>query len=356
MHCANCKYEFAEGDIYCSKCSQKRHIHLDMGHIVHEFVHNTLHLDGKFFRMLHHVFVPGKVTNDFLAGQQKKYPHPVRFFIVVSGLFLISVLALFGEGMMEGFSTVNSKGAAGLKDVYKPVLGPSISFALRIESFFADSTSRGLPKNQLDSLYWQVFQMKRDSMLWLITQRNISGDGFSITFGDGAPIRDLFVMDPDSLIKKHNLDASTPISEMLTRQGIRATQEPSGLVKRYLGNFAFSIVAMVLLQALIIKLLYFKRKRLYAEHVVYLMHQSVVAMLSLVLISLLIKVFPDAALYIFLAWLLWFFAFGYASMKAVYKQSHLLTSFKYLVFSGSYFFVAFVVLVLNLFLAIVILD
>jgi len=88
--CANC--ETATRGAYCSGCGQKRARPGDLGvaHAWEHLVDELLDVDGRIFRTLRVLFTqPGQLTVDYLAGRRLRYVHPLRLFLVVSGLFFL---------------------------------------------------------------------------------------------------------------------------------------------------------------------------------------------------------------------------------------------------------------------------
>ncbi len=65
-----------------------------MHDLVHEFIHSNFHLDGKFFSTLTHIFIPGKLTEEFFKGHHKRYAHPIQLYLVLGGLFLLIMSSL----------------------------------------------------------------------------------------------------------------------------------------------------------------------------------------------------------------------------------------------------------------------
>jgi Protein of unknown function (DUF3667) len=86
-YCLNCHYPLSEFDKNCSQCGQKpTDGKTTMHDLLHEIVHTLFHLDGKFFWTLKHLFVPGKLTQEFFKGHHKRYAHPVQLFLVLGAL------------------------------------------------------------------------------------------------------------------------------------------------------------------------------------------------------------------------------------------------------------------------------
>ena len=89
--CANCNYHFQEGDIYCSRCSQKADTHkLTVGHLFHELFHAVTHADKGVVLLVKHLAIhPGKVAREYAAGKRKKYFNPFTFVLICLSIFVL---------------------------------------------------------------------------------------------------------------------------------------------------------------------------------------------------------------------------------------------------------------------------
>lgn len=67
-------------------------------------VDEVLDVDGRIFRTIRLLFTrPGQLTADFLSGRRARYVHPLRLFLVVSGLyFLAETQTLSPAGLLRG--------------------------------------------------------------------------------------------------------------------------------------------------------------------------------------------------------------------------------------------------------------
>ena len=92
--CENCA-SVLQGH-YCHVCGQRAHNPLyDFGHAVEEVFESFWHLDGRIFRTLRDLFVPGRVAAGYLAGHRVRYVAPLRMFIILSVLtFFVGKLTL----------------------------------------------------------------------------------------------------------------------------------------------------------------------------------------------------------------------------------------------------------------------
>ena len=91
---------------YCHHCGQSAHNPLEhVGHAIEEVFESFWHLDGRIFRTLRQLFVPGRVAMNYLAGHRVRYIPPLRLFVILSLLtFFVGRLVLHvGEGVrLEG--------------------------------------------------------------------------------------------------------------------------------------------------------------------------------------------------------------------------------------------------------------
>ena len=81
---------------HCHVCGQRAHNPLrHFGHAVEEVFESFWHLDGRIFRTLRDLFVPGRVAIGYLAGHRVRYVAPLRLFIILSLItFFVGKLTL----------------------------------------------------------------------------------------------------------------------------------------------------------------------------------------------------------------------------------------------------------------------
>ncbi|MCM2335585.1 MAG: DUF3667 domain-containing protein [Pseudomonas sp.] len=83
--CENCAAPL-HGE-YCHACGQSTHSPVrSFGHAVEEVFESFWHLDGRVFRTLRELWVPGRVALNYLAGHRVRYIAPLRLFVVLSVL------------------------------------------------------------------------------------------------------------------------------------------------------------------------------------------------------------------------------------------------------------------------------
>jgi len=120
-------------------------------------------------------------------------------------------------------------------------------------------------------------------------------------------------------------------------QNIRILKAADKLVFYLIGNTLWMMLIMMPMLALVLKLLYIRRKFYYFEHLVFSFHTHTFAFLLLALLLILNNFLPD-----------WIFAWGtlglavylYLAMKRFYGQSWMKTLVKFVLANFMYLFVA----------------
>lgn len=102
-NCENCATPL-QGP-YCHACGQSLHSPTrHFGHAVEEVFESFWHLDGRVFRTLRDLMVPGRVARNYLAGQRVRYIAPLRLFVILSLLtFFVGQLVVHVDGDRVGF-------------------------------------------------------------------------------------------------------------------------------------------------------------------------------------------------------------------------------------------------------------
>ncbi|GAB6196809.1 DUF3667 domain-containing protein [Lysobacter xanthus] len=81
--CENCGT--ALHGAYCHACGQSAHNPLrNVAHALEEVFESFWHLDGRVFRTLRDLLVPGRVACNYLKGQRVRYIPPLRLFLVLT--------------------------------------------------------------------------------------------------------------------------------------------------------------------------------------------------------------------------------------------------------------------------------
>lgn len=110
--CRNCGTAL-QGD-YCHECGQAAHdTRTPIWTAIGIFVQQTFGADGRFWITLQKLlFFPGRLTNEFLEGKQRRSLHPLRLFLIAGALALLTP-DLLQAGRFEWPEAWNEAAPAG---------------------------------------------------------------------------------------------------------------------------------------------------------------------------------------------------------------------------------------------------
>lgn len=97
--CRNCGAPLTGA--YCADCSQRADVHMPSTlELVHEALEGVTHSDSRLWMTMRFLlFVPGKLTLEFIAGRRVAYLPPFRLYLVTSVLFFLIASILPGEAV-----------------------------------------------------------------------------------------------------------------------------------------------------------------------------------------------------------------------------------------------------------------
>ena len=307
---------------YCHVCGQRVHNPLrNFRHAVEEVFESFWHLDGRIFRTLRDLFVPGRVAAEYLAGHRVRYVAPLRLFIILSLItFFVGKLTLHFDaettvevttdpaksGIVVGdirVDDIDFKNAKTVDDVIalrtkmlgeiaaensKSETGPVLSALLAFAKRKIDQKSRarmvelGATPAQLRTL-----DMPFDAAT-AATEGKISAS---------APVRRPESSSDPGAAKPATAASGNPgVLERWFVRRIEKIQEnaelvdknPDELLKRFLGAVPGALFVLMPLFALCLKLLYFRTGRGYLEHLVVALYSHAFMLLGLLFAFLLI--------------------------------------------------------------------
>jgi hypothetical protein len=123
---------------YCASCGQQAgHVNPSLGEVLHDLVHELLHVDGKLFRSVGLLLgKPGFLTQEYFAGRRARYLPPLRLYLIFSVVYF-AVSAAFPNASTDGFNvelTPNAGETQADIDARLETLGFSDNQALRDET------------------------------------------------------------------------------------------------------------------------------------------------------------------------------------------------------------------------------
>lgn len=226
--CGNCG-ALLDGP-YCSECGQRAADRIvPVWHMINEALEAVFELDLRVFRTFpKFVFLPGRLTKEYINGKRKRYIRPFRLCLFATFL-LFAVLAFTTTGSFG--LVLDPQGMVRLNPPNTGVTASSTEATASGSSLFGDPDRRE-----------EIAQ-------------NIESDtsGFHIGLFD----------DPET-----NDRVGTAL-RLKTAQVVRNPQE---FVESIIDRGPYLMFFLLPIFALLLKLLYVRRGRLYAEHMIFSLH------------------------------------------------------------------------------------
>ena len=366
--CENCSNALQGG--YCHICGQRAHNPLrDIRHAVEEVFESLWHLDGRIFRTVRELFIPGRVAVNYLAGHRVRYIAPLRLFVILTVLaFFVGKLTLHlptGGVVVDGDTGARAGLSAGAGDPGEP--SPFAS-SKTVDEVLAAHGKR------VDDLAFEA--TKGDGALFIgPLQSTIRKDL------DAQAVRRLGQLGLDEAAARAALarteaaraakappatpgTAGTPVTidagdgegffggwlkargERLQANLARINESPDEFVHLFLGAVPGALFLMVPVFALFLRVLYLRTPRGYLEHLVVALYSHAFMVAALLLMFLLLGVrawagegavatavgvtngLLMAAIPLYLFWM----------QKRVYRQGWLVTTLKYVILGVVYSF------------------
>jgi hypothetical protein len=297
--CANCGAPLA-GE-YCAACGQRNepHVHT-VGHFVGEALESISHADSRLWRTLWLLFArPGFLTREFFAGHRARYLPPFRLYLVLS-VILVLLTSIAGE---KDAPAVESLGKST-----EPLPAPPPAEAVSRER-----------------------------------EGNAAGRKYVVNVDGLNDFCDAFDQPDDG---SGNFAGRQNVRRFCTR--IRT--QPGELAEVVVHSIPRAMFVFLPLIAAIMKLLYWRPKRYYVEHLLFLVHVHAAMFLVYTLVALFsfIPVVGDFTPLLFfggLGYLAWYIFRG---MRVMYMQGRWLTFSKYFALFWVYVFTAMLGFMLTL--------
>lgn len=218
---------------YCSECGQRAADRiLPIWHMVNEALEAVFELDLRVFRTFpKFVFLPGRLTKEYLNGRRKRYIRPFRLYLF-STFILFAVLA---------FTTTGNVGMVldpqGMVRLNPPNTGIKASRSPDTTRSDDSSSFFGNPE-------------RREKIA-----REIESDSTNIHIG-------LF----------DNPKSNERFERILRTNVPNAIRNPRDFLGTVIDRGPYLMFLMLPIFALLLKLLYVRRRRLYVEHLIFSLH------------------------------------------------------------------------------------
>jgi hypothetical protein len=298
--CENCRTVLIGG--YCHVCGQRAHSPLHhFGHAVEEVFESFWHLDGRIFRTLRDLFVPGRLAVAYLAGHRVRYVAPLRLFIILSLMtFFVGRLTLHFDpgdsvkidtatprsGVVVGETRLDEDPFAGAKSAAE-VLARHAKILREID---AENPGTGLflstildvAKDEIDAQAWARMEALGATPAQL--QALDAARRASVPAAGASPAATAdAIVTGDGVVQRWLRGRIERIQE----NAPRIRDNPDELIRSFLGALPGALFVLVPLFALCLKLLYLRSGRGYLEHLVVALYSHAFMLAALLLVFLL---------------------------------------------------------------------
>jgi len=344
QYCPNCGTNVEHAN-FCPHCGQENHdLHLPTSHLILELLENTLHFDTKLWHSLKSIVTkPGEVTLDFIQGKRAYHIPPFRMYVFIAFVFFL-LSTLFADRIVE--QTESSLGTYSQSRIqeYVDKIGEKTgqlpkanrqNLLNTLHEAKTNSTSLlpadqehlaelALKEHQLilaawapDSLDFSVLPDTTRSKIVAQTDSTrrrfvrmlgkarenkvlaaqgivVESDSVTIPLTSGKKIsaekaRKLLKASNDELntflqAKGLNPDALHRFALRSQIQWHEAKKKPKDLAHAAIKQLSYAMFFMMPLFALLLKLVYFYRRRFYYEHLIFAVHFHSVLFLFLILL------------------------------------------------------------------------
>jgi hypothetical protein len=350
--CANCSAPM-HGP-YCYACGQpEKGMIRQLASVMHDVLDTVFNIDSRVFRsLLPLYFRPGYLTLEYFAGRRVRYVTPFRlfFFLCIVAFFAIQIVLNLGDEKFTwnhgGINGGDVNTAQTVADVEKRSAAELVGINKAIEA-------PNMPAGTIDSLKKarDKIQKRADDRLAYLKARdeaqakgqkpppdpNMEDEGEIQLDGEKwdpatHPLKVSWL--PDF--------ANAELNDMLVRAKeniVAAKKDPRRLIEAVFSRLPWTLGLLMPLFAVLLKIVYIFKRRLYMEHLMVALHSHAFIFMSLLLLAILAALkkwaatsAPGAEWLIGLlrdaVWI-WLPIYLFLMQKRVYRQGWFMTTIKY---------------------------
>lgn len=314
-NCLNCGHHVEEH--FCTHCGQENiEIKEDAIHMISHAIADYFHFESKFFGTIKPLLMqPGYLSKLYVAGKRVSFIHPIRLYIFISIVFFLFMLSSSksNEAEQEAAQTTNT---TKKKDAF-----------LKIERLEQDLKNRALTSAQRDSIIRVAIAEANE--------KNAEHNDFTIN--------DQWVNKTDTTVNAYeNRQKALPANERdnflkhyIIRKNLEIRKYPNAgekIKEDIKHNVPKMMFILLPLFALILKLVYYRTKKYYYEHLIYSFHVHSALFLSLLILNALtwfFDLFYDISFLLNTAWFVYALWYIYRSLRTFYGSKRWVTVAKF---------------------------
>jgi hypothetical protein len=331
------------GGPFCAQCGQAAiDYRRSFRHIIVDVLDSFLNWDSKFFATIGWLIArPWHLTNQFLAGRRVRYVHPLRLYLLVSILFFF-VVNYWAKSIHADPGKLSAEDRAEIAaELNDPDIPPAVKARVQREL-----EAKGLtqPKAQTSPSPEAAVSPKPTTIVSpapSVTSPSPSGDFGPLVQFDKPP--------SEGFEKWLEQRAKEKMGEHGSKMAL--------FIATLFSNLPYMMLCCIPLFALVLKVLYLRKRIFYIDHLVYALHIHSFAYLAIMLIVLITIGLNRSIPGTFAGWTiaaLWI-AFAvqvFLSIRRVYQQGWFFTVFKFFLGGFAYLIVLTVALAITFFITI----
>lgn len=330
-HCYNCNTELSKLAKYCSNCGQKHTTgKVPVYEFVYDFFKNVFNIDAKLPKTILYLLVlPGRLTTEFFKGKHKSYLKPAQVFVFMT-LLCFALISLRANNLKTNFSFEEEDEPFKSNINYNQ--GENDYFYLKgidTSKHIVDSLLRNI-KKEISSEKTKQF-IDTTFQPFLLVDTTLQDSMFiPLIFNDdgrvsaNVAVEDIIKLSEKELPEKYGINNF--ITKVLFIQTIKSIKNEKAILDYFLGRLSWTFFLLVPLFALILKLVYIRRKQFYVEHLVFTFHFHAFLFSVLSIVILFENLFPTELKMVLLSYIP---IYLFISMKKYYKQGFRKTLLKY---------------------------
>jgi hypothetical protein len=320
---------------YCPSCGQRKtDIHVSLRTLLVDSLEEELSVDRRFPATLGALFLePGQLTVDYVNGRIARYIRPVRLYLVSSLIFFLVFSFLSIQFLRDRLTTLT-----------EPVVAETVTLA-EVDSALAavreamEGDLPGIGRAALRTTEAQLLRQRSE----LLDESTPPEPAEGTPAGDTMAFLDGF--QPNLLHPALSAAAASKIRQLRRMEPREAAERVMADFFRYAPTVMFVLLPVF---GLVLKALYVRRRRFYAEHFIFLLHTQSFVFLQFTVLLLLVAVGWTPG-WLVLGIVGWMLIYTYLAMKRVYGQGWLKTLAKWWVLGWTYFWILLVTVPLAFF-------
>ncbi len=324
ISCLNCGFPFTGQEVFCPECGQKnKNNKISFGNFIREIFAGFFSWDAKFWKTIFPLlFIPGKVSKDYIEGKRARYTNPFRFYITMSILFF---LTLGFVQTYKKYKDLNNQEILGKNNTIKEQVFKELDKAEKK----ADSLKLIIKNDSLKKVKDSINTKKQLNSFKLRINNNDNINSF-LKFQKKNP--DLSVNQAlDSMnVEKTFSNRFWYSRSKIINDFISSDEEQKKFNSHLISYFSIALLILLPLLAFFLKLLYFRRNFTYVEHLIFTFHVQTVCFIILTLFVIIRFLTVIKTSNILLTFSILLLSYLYIAMKRFYKQRWFKTLLKFL--------------------------